>query len=60
MDMEAFYIPSKWVSAKALVALIIGVLLNYYNVFGIVSLYFPYQVLGSLIAATIYYILKKV
>lgn len=60
MDMKAFYTPSKWVSVKALVALIIGVLLNYYNVFGIVSLYFPYQVLGSLIAAAIYYILKKV
>jgi len=58
-DILSFYY-NNGLKVKALIALAIGFLLNYYNIYGIIGYYFPYQVLGSLIAARIYYIEKKI
>lgn len=57
--LDSFYVNRNKMRVSALIALIIGFLLNYYNIYGVVSLYFPYQVLGSLISAGIYLGLKK-
>jgi purine-cytosine permease-like protein len=58
-DINSFYY-NNGIKLKAIIAIGIGFLLNYYNIYGIVGEYFPYQVLGSLIAASIYFILKKI
>ncbi|MQL54425.1 purine-cytosine permease family protein [Acidianus ambivalens] len=58
-DILSFYY-NNGLKVKALIALTIGFLLNYYNIYGIIGYYFPYQVIGSLIAAGIYYIEKKI
>lgn len=59
-SVESFYLVKDKVKISALISLGIGFILNYYNVYGIISLYFPYQVLGSLISAGIYLLLKNI
>ncbi|AWR93713.1 purine-cytosine permease family protein [Acidianus brierleyi] len=58
-SVSSFYY-NNGIKLKAIIALIIGFMLNYYNFYGILSEYFPYQVLGSLIDSGIYYALQKI
>ncbi|AOL16561.1 thiamine permease [Sulfolobus sp. A20] len=58
--ITVFYKATKSIGWNGIIALAIGVALNYYDVFGAVSNYFPYQVLGSLISALIYYLLLRI